>query len=160
MKNIRCQMQMKYSKVNPSRGYLQVELNIESQKFCVINTCKGLCQYIQMPLGIKPALGIFQKLIENQLNDIPMKVVKIDDILVSGSDDTEHLQNRKKSFQSIGKYGGHSKSIKMLVFQGEVEYNGFIVNSFGVLKKSHKEKNYRETRFDKASLKLMEKIES
>ena len=69
---IKIQSGMKYSKVDLSRAYLQVELNEESQKFCVINTCKGRRQYTRMPYGIKPASGIFQKLIENQLNDIPM----------------------------------------------------------------------------------------
>ena len=91
---IKIQGGMKYSEVNLSRAYLQVELNEEFQMFCVINTCKGLRQYTQMPYGIKPASGIFQKLIENQLNDIPMTVVKIDDIL-------KHLKNLKKI---IGKY--------------------------------------------------------
>ena len=41
----------------------------------------------------------------NTLNDIPMTVVKIDDILVSGSDDTEHLQNLKKVFEVLENMG-------------------------------------------------------
>ena len=45
---IKIQGGMKYSKVNLSRAYLQVELNEESQKFCVINTCKGEEKTIQL----------------------------------------------------------------------------------------------------------------
>ena len=45
----------KYSNIDLSKAYLQVELDEESQQLCVINTCNGLRQYTRMPYGIKPA---------------------------------------------------------------------------------------------------------
>ena len=102
---IKIQGGKKYSKIDLSRAYLQVELDEESQKFCVINTCKGLRQYTRMPYGIKPASGIFQKLIENRLKDIPMTVVKIDDILILEGNDIEHLKNLQKVFEVLASMG-------------------------------------------------------
>ena len=55
----------RFSKIDLSRAYLPLELDEEAQKFCVINTAKGLRQYTRVPYGIKPASGIFQKLIES-----------------------------------------------------------------------------------------------
>ena len=46
-----------------------------------------------MPYGVKPASGIFQRLIK--LSNIPCTVVKFDDILIPGKNDEEHLKNKK-----------------------------------------------------------------
>ena len=71
----------RFSNIHLNRAYLQVELDEESQKYCIINTCKGLRQYTRMPYGVKPASRILQKC---QLKGISKTVVKIDNVLISG----------------------------------------------------------------------------
>ena len=83
----------RFSKIDLTKAYLQVELNEESKKYLVINTMKGLQEITRMPYGVKPASGIFQRFIENALKGIPFTGVKIDDIIVSGENDKDHLQN-------------------------------------------------------------------
>ena len=42
----------KFSKIDLSKAYLQIELHEQSQKYLVINTTRGWKQYIRMPYGI------------------------------------------------------------------------------------------------------------
>ena len=48
-----------------------------------------------MPCGVKPASGIFQRFI----------VVKIDDILITGKNDEEHLKNIEKVLEILNEVG-------------------------------------------------------
>ena len=75
------------------QNYLQLEVDETAKKILVINTSKGLKQYQRMPYGIKTACSIFQCLMDNLLKDIPMVGVRTDDILISGKNDQDHLNN-------------------------------------------------------------------
>ena len=46
-----------------------------------------------MPFGVASASAIFQRTIENILRGLPCTVVRVDDILVTGTDDKDHLHN-------------------------------------------------------------------
>ena len=43
-----------YSKVDCSDAFLQMEMDEESRKYCVINTPFGLYRYTRMPFGLAP----------------------------------------------------------------------------------------------------------
>ena len=58
-----------------------------------------------MPQVVKPVSGIFQRLIENKLSNIPSTVVKIDDILVTGKNDEEYLKNIEKVLEILNEEG-------------------------------------------------------
>ena len=79
-----------FSKLDLSQAYSQLMLDDDSKKYTVINTHCGLFRYNRLPFDIASALGIFQHTMESLLSGIP-KV--IDDILVSGKTEDNHLQN-------------------------------------------------------------------
>ena len=83
----------KFTKLDMSQAYQQICLDDESKRDVVINTSKGLFQYDRLPFGISSAPGIFQRVMENLLRGIPKVVVYLDDILITGSDDAEHLDH-------------------------------------------------------------------
>ena len=85
-----------------------------------------------MPCGIKPATGIFQRHVVNALSGIERTVVKVDDILVSGVDDADHLVNLGKVFDRINQTGVTVNKTKCCFFADEVEYVGFIIDKDGV----------------------------
>ena len=122
----------KFSKIDLTKAYLQLELDEESQKFLTINTSKGLKHFTRLPYGVKPASGIFQRVIENALTNISNTAVKIDDILISGRDDSEHLQNIEKVFQVLKDLGVTVNKKKCTFFAKEIEYVGFILDKNGV----------------------------
>ena len=91
----------KFSKIDLSNAYLQVELEQDSQKLCVINTCKGLRQPTRLLNGVKPASGMFQQLMESKLQHVSRTVVKIDDILTMGVGDIDHLKNLEDILETL-----------------------------------------------------------
>ena len=58
-----------------------------------------------MPYGISSAPGIFQRFIESVFEGIPNGSVYIDDILVTGSTEEEHLENLSEVLNRLGKAG-------------------------------------------------------
>ena len=82
-----------FSKLDLAQAYLQILLEDDSKKYTTINTHKGLYQYNRLPFGISSAPAIFQRTIENILQGIPNVVVYIDDILIAGKTEREHLRN-------------------------------------------------------------------
>ena len=82
-----------FTKLDLKSAYLQMELHEASRKFLVINTPDGLKENIRMPNGIKPASAIFQKKLEGEVKHVPLPVVNIDDILISGTDTPNHVSN-------------------------------------------------------------------
>ena len=81
-----------FTKLDLAHAYQQVSLDEESQKLTTINTPKGLYQYTRLPFGISSAPAIFQRVMETLLQGIPNVSIYIDDILVTGRMQEEHLQ--------------------------------------------------------------------
>ena len=82
-----------FSKLDLSQAYQKLPLDPDSKKFTTINTHKGLFQFDCLPFGISTAPSIFQRLMENLLQGLPNVCVYIDDILVSGISEADHMQN-------------------------------------------------------------------
>lgn len=81
-----------FTKLDLSQAYLQVPLDEESRKLVVVNTHKDLYRYTRLPYGVSSAPGIFQRLMETVLQGIPNVIVYIDDILITGATEDEHLK--------------------------------------------------------------------
>ncbi len=83
----------KFSKLDLSHAYQQVLLEEKSQEFVTVSTHKGLYRYNRVPFGVASAPAVFQQLMEKVLQGIPGVVCFIDDVLVTGGNDEEHLRN-------------------------------------------------------------------
>ena len=82
-----------FTKLDLSEAYLQIELDDDAKKYLVINTHKGLYRFNRLPYGIASAPAIFQQSIEQVLPKLPKVVCHMDNILITGRTDEEHLQN-------------------------------------------------------------------
>ena len=100
----------RYTKLDMSQAYQQIVLDKDSRKFVVVNTHRGLFQYNRLPFGVSSAPGIFQRTMESLLKDIPGVVVYIDDILVTGSSDDEHLEHLEETLRRMSDAGLRLKS--------------------------------------------------
>ena len=80
-----------FTKLDLAHAYQQVPLDEESKKLMAINTHKGLYQNHRLPFGVSSALSIFQRIMENILRDIHHVCVYLDDILVTGGTEAEHV---------------------------------------------------------------------
>ena len=93
-----------FTRIDLSEAYLQIELE-ESKKYLVINIHKGLYRFNRLPYGIVSAPAIFQQIIEQVLPKLPKVVCYMDDILVTGCTDKEHLHNLNAVFENIRQHG-------------------------------------------------------
>ena len=66
-----------YTTLDMSHAYQQVVLDEESRPLTTINTSKGLFEFERLPFGVSSSPGIFQRIMEQLLQNIPMTVVYI-----------------------------------------------------------------------------------
>ena len=84
---------LKFSKLDLSSAYQQMLLDEDSREYVTINTHRGLYRYTRLPFGIASAPAIFQKAMDSVLQGLQHVICYLDDILVTGTTDEEHLQN-------------------------------------------------------------------
>ena len=121
-----------FSKLDLSQAYQQIALDQESQKLVVINTHKGLFRYTRLPFGVSSAPGIFQRIMESLLQDIPGIAVFLDDILLSGKTEAEHLVTLQEVLSRLSKAGLRLQKSKCKFMVSEVQYVGYRINASGL----------------------------
>ena len=121
-----------FTKLDLSQAYLQVPLDEESKKYVVINTQKGLFRYTRLPYGIASAPGIFQRLMENVLRGIPKVTVYIDDILISGANEEEHLKTLARVLSRLEQAGFRVQKPKCEFMAPSVTYLGHMIDQYGL----------------------------
>ena len=99
----------RFTKLDLSQAYLQLELHPDSMKYCTINTPRGLYQYIRLPFGIASALALFQRVMDTILQGVTGAICYIDDILVTGQTEAEHIQNLSEVLKRLQQYGVRMK---------------------------------------------------
>ena len=123
---------VKFSKLDLSRAYQQILLDEDSREYVTINTHKGLYRPTRLPFGVSSASAIFQSKIEQVLQGIPMVVCRVDDILISGKDDQEHLSNLSEVLTRLESAGLRLKRSKCQFMQPTVEYLGYRIDAQGL----------------------------
>lgn len=91
----------KFSKLNLADAYLQVELNDESQKYAVLTTHKGFFRVNRLAFGLFAAQAIFKSIIEHIVSAFRRSQPYIDDVMVTGSTQNEHLLYLRKCFERL-----------------------------------------------------------
>ena len=122
----------KFTRLDLSSAYLQMELETESRNYVTINTHLGLYRYTRLPFGIASAPAIFQRSMDAILQGMPSVICYLDDLLVTGTSDQEHLQNLQQVLSRLKEQGIKLKKEKCAFLQNAVEYLGFIIDAEGV----------------------------
>ena len=97
-----------FTKLDLSQAFHQFELDENSRKYTTINTIKGLYQYNRLVFGVPSATAVCQRTMENILKNIPGVAVRVDDILVTGKSDAEHLENLELVLKRL-----HEKGLRL-----------------------------------------------
>ena len=83
----------KCTKLDLRQTYLHMEMSEESRKYLTINTHKGLYQFNRLLFGVAYGPAIWQCSMEQILRGIPGVHCILDDMIVTGKNSYEHLQN-------------------------------------------------------------------
>ena len=121
-----------FSKLDLSHAYLQIPLDEASRCLVTISTHKGLFEYQRLPFGISSAPSIFQRIMENLLQGVPRVCVYLDDILVTGSTEEEHLSNLAQVLTRLESAGMRLKREKCAFMLKSVSYLGHVISSEGL----------------------------
>ena len=120
-----------FTKLDLSHAYLQL-LDDAARDYHVINTHKGLFEYTRMPFGITSAPAIFQRTMDNLLQGLKHVSVYIDDILITGETEEEHLQILNEVLTRLETAGVRLKKEKCVFMAKEVIYLGHRINKEGL----------------------------
>ena len=122
----------KFTKLDLSQAYQQLALDDDSRKLVTVNTHRGLYRYTRLPFGIASAPAIFQKLMVTVLRDIPNVICYLDNILVTGKSDDDHLHTLGIVLRRLDDHGFRVKKGKCAFLQPCVEYLGHKINCEGL----------------------------
>lgn len=120
-----------FSKIDLSQSYNQIELD-ESKDYTIINTHRGLFRYNRLVFGLSSSPGIFQRIMTNLLIGIPNVAVFIDDVVIGGKTEGEHLRALETVFRRLLDGGLRLKKSKCVFLQQEVSYLGYILSKEGL----------------------------
>ena len=96
-----------------------------------INTHRGLYWYKRLPFGVASAPSIFQCTIKSILQGIPHVTLYIDDILITGTTQEEHLHNLEV-LSRLEKANVRLKLCKCAFFLPSVHYLGHRISAQGL----------------------------
>ena len=120
-----------YSKIDLADAYLQLKLDEDAKKLCVINTPFRLYQYHKMCCGVVSSPAQFQRLIDTLISGLPGVAAYLDDLIITRSTETEHWENLERLIQKLSEYGLRVKLDKSVFFQSTVECWGYIIDKNG-----------------------------
>ena len=98
------------------------DIGEESREYVTINTHKGLFRYTRLPFGVSVAPSVFQRTLESLLAGIPNVCIFLDDILVTGKTEAEHMENLKLVLQRLQNAGLKVNQQKCEFFRSSVTY--------------------------------------
>ncbi|XP_043200519.1 uncharacterized protein K02A2.6-like isoform X3 [Amphibalanus amphitrite] len=136
----------KFTKIDLKEAYLQLELDEQSRKFTTVSTHKGLFQATRLVFGIKSAVAVFQREMENLLAGIPHTAIYLDDICVTGRTPAEHLANVREVLRRLAAAGLKINAEKTVWVADEVQYLGHRITAAGIRPSAEKVRAVSEAR--------------
>jgi len=121
-----------FTKLDLLHAYQQLPLDDDSKEYTTINTHRGLYRYKRLPFGVASAPSIFQCTIESILQGIPHVTVYIDDILITGTTQEEHLHNLEEVLSQLEKANIRLKLCKCAFFLPSIHYLGHRISAQGL----------------------------
>ena len=122
----------RFTKPDLSQAYQQMVLDDDLKDLVTINTHRRLYRYTRLPFGISSAPALFQRTMDIILQGFPHTICYIDDILVTGVNNQEHLTNVEEVLRRLMHHSITLKKEKCKFMSESVEYLGHVIDSQGL----------------------------
>ena len=111
------------------KGYWQVELHPDSQKYTCMALDIGHVQWKCLPVGMVVASDIFQKKLDSVYIGLPRVTGIADDMIIFGKSELEHDRNLLQFLETTRKNGLVLNKSKLQFKKQEVHFFGHRWNS-------------------------------
>ena len=108
------------------------------KELLTITTHKGLLQYNRLAFGVAWVPAIWQRTIEMILQGIPKVQYLLDDIIVAGESEEEHLKFLDRVMERLDQCNLTINKGKCRFFQMELDFCGYRIDSKGLHKTQEK----------------------
>lgn len=122
---------VKFSKLDLSQAYQQIELSKNSRKYVTINTHLGLYSYSRLPYGVSAAPAMFQCVMDKVLQGLNVGCY-LDDLIITGKNEEEHLANLEAVLGRLEGYGFKLQKSKCEFMVPSVTYLGYKIDAEGI----------------------------
>lgn len=129
---------IKFSKIDLKQAYLQLEIAPEYREILTLSTCKGLYKVNRLMYDIALGPAIWQREIENILQDIEGVAIFIDDIIVTGESDEIHLSCLEEVLHRLHRHNIQLNWEKSEFLLNKVSYCGYILDKEDIHKEKYK----------------------
>ena len=128
-----------FSTLDLTSGYHQVPVRETDKPKTAFTTKHGLWEYNTMPMGLSTASQTFQRVMELALNGMQwvLCILYIDDIIVYGSNTSEHIERLEMVFDCMRLANLKLKPGKCDLLKEEVRFLGHVVSKAGVKPDPH-----------------------
>ena len=99
------------TKLDLSHAYQQMMLDEKSQPHVTITTHLGLYRYTRLPFGVAAAPAIFHQITDKMLDGLRQTGGILDDLIVTGESDEQHVRNLHKTFGNFKESGAESDEL-------------------------------------------------
>ncbi|XP_041376823.1 uncharacterized protein K02A2.6-like [Gigantopelta aegis] len=128
----------RFSKIDLRQAYLQMEVDEKSRDLLTVNTEKGLYRFNRLVYGIASAPAIWQRAMDTVFQGLSGVKCIIDDMIITGRSDEEHLQNLENVLQRLEKYNLRIKLEKCEFFKDRISFCGHEIDMEGLHKTQSK----------------------
>ena len=128
----------KFSKIDLSKAYLQLEVHPNDRHLLTLSTHRGLYQPTRLMVGVASAPAKFQRLMEQLLGGIQGVSVFLDDIKITAPDDETHIFRIHQVLSQLQKYNMRINYKKSEFMKDSITYCGYEISSKGIQKMQSK----------------------
>ena len=124
---------MHFSMMDFKSGFWQVKMVPESQHYTTFTVGNlGFYEFTRMPFGLCNTPVTFQCLMQNTLGELTYCVIYLDDVIVFGHSEEEHLEHLRVVFECFRELNLKLKPSKCSFFQSEIVYLAHHISQEGI----------------------------
>ena len=120
-----------FSKLDARHGYWSVKLDDESSKLTTFNSPKGRYRFTRLPFGLNVSQDVFQKHMDDILDQCPGTTGITDDVVVYGKTEEEHDRNLQHLMEVARKTGLIFNEEKCFIKQRQIKFFGTLFGADG-----------------------------
>eukprot|EP00117_Sycon_ciliatum_P016490 scpid42895/ scgid2937/ Retrovirus-related Pol polyprotein from transposon gypsy; Reverse transcriptase; Endonuclease len=122
----------RFTKLDLKAAYTQMEVAEESRPILTLNTHLGLYRLNRLAYGITSAPALWQRAMDQLLGDLSPVECTIDDVILTGEDDDQHLQTLEAVLKLLADAGLRMNRSKCEFFKEQVQYCGHTISAQGL----------------------------